>query len=152
MQRPIRRSPSRLARIRLRPLLAALAALLVLSSCSQIKEQAGDVVEHAIEDAVTGLDLTDGVPEDFPTEAVPIVDGPTRGATKTNSDGVVKSVVLVSAEDSGGQAQELLTEAGLQVDHKVSAEAGRLVQLSGDGHDVTLIASGSEVVYVVTES
>src|SRR5699024_12262202 len=64
-----RSSPSRLARIRLRPLLAALAALLVLSSCSQIKEQAGDVVEHAIEDAVTGLDLTDGVPEDFPTEA-----------------------------------------------------------------------------------
>src|SRR5699024_11687438 len=62
MQRPIRRSPTRLGRIRLSPLLAALAALLVLSSCSHIKEQAGDVVEHAIEDAVTGLDLTDGVP------------------------------------------------------------------------------------------
>lgn len=147
-----RRSPVRRSRLRFRPFLAALAALLVLTSCSQLKEQAGDVVEHAIEDAVGGLDLTDGVPEGFPVEAVPIVDGSTRGATKTESDGVVKSVVLVSAENSGPQAQDLLTDAGLQVDHKVGTDGGLLAQLSGNGHEVTLIASGSEVVYVVTES
>src|SRR5699024_8258071 len=57
-RRGTRRSPVRRSRLRFRPFLAALAALLVLTSCSQLKEQAGDVVEHAIEDAVGGLDLT----------------------------------------------------------------------------------------------
>lgn len=150
MQRPhARRSRS----TRVLSLLAALtAALVLLSSCSQLKEQAGNVVEHAIEDAVSGLELTDGLPADFPTSDVPLLDAPAQSATKTGEDGAGKSVVLISAENSGEQARDLLTGAGLEVEQKVSTDAGLLTQLSGNGYDVTLIATDSKVVYVVTAS
>lgn len=136
-----------------RALIAALALLLPMSTvaaCSQAREQAGNVVEHAIEDAIEGLDLTDGLPPGFPTEEVPVVDGPTRGAAQTTEDGPSTWVALVQAEDSGEQARELLTDAGLEVTHTVTTDVGVLAQLSGNGVDVKLIASPSRVVYVVT--
>lgn len=147
MSRPHRRSWAS----RALAVLTALATVALVASCAQLKDQASDVVEHAIEDAVDGLELSDGLPQDFPLDQVPVVEGPTQSATKTDSDGAVKIVVLVSAQDAGTRARDRLTDAGLEVDHEVTADAGLLAQLSGHGHDVTLIASGSQVVYVVTQ-
>ncbi|WP_159619892.1 hypothetical protein [Ruania rhizosphaerae] len=137
------------ARIRL--FLVALVALaLPISGCQFIEEQAGDVVEHAIEEAVEGLDLTDGLPETFPA-SVPVVDGQTRGATRTTADGS-EWVALVAAEDQGSAAQEAITEAGFEEQHAVSTQSGVLAEYSDDDHHVTLIASATQVVYVVREA
>lgn len=136
-----------------RTLIGLLAFLLPMASvgaCSQIKDEAGTVVEHAIEEAVEGLDLTDGLPPDFPTEAVPVVDGPVRGASQTGDGGQVTWVVLVTAENAGEQARSQLTDAGLEITHTVTTDAGVLAELSDDELTVKLIASTSRVVYVVT--
>ena len=130
--------------------LALLLALTTVAGCSQVREQAGNVVEHAIEDAIEGLDLTDGLPPGFPTEEVPVVDGAIRGAAQTTEDGQTTWVAMVEAEDSGERARDLLTGAGLEVTHTVTTDVGVLAQLSGNGVDVKLIASPSRVVYVVT--
>lgn len=130
--------------------MAAVTALLLISSCGLLQDRAAGVVEHAIEDAVEGLDLTDGLPQGFPADDVPLIDGPAKGATKTDSDGQVKMVVLVSADDAGEEARDLLTDSGLQIDQTVSTDVGILAQLSGPDRQVTLIASQSQVVYVLT--
>lgn len=145
---------------RRRPAARVLAGLLtlllvpaaLLSACSQVREQAGNVVEHAIEEAIDGLDLTDGLPPDFPTDDVPVVDGPTRGAAKSDQDGRTTWVVLVEADDAGTDARELLLSAGLEVTHTVTTDAGVLAELAGNGVRVKLIASTSRVVYVVSPS
>ena len=136
-----------------RALIGTLALLLPLATvvgCSQAREQAGTVVEHAIEEAIDGLDLTDGLPPDFPAEAVPVVDGNTRGAVKTAADGATTWVAVVDAEDSGEHARDLLTDAGLEITHTVTTDVGVLAELSGNDMTVKLIASPSRVVYVVT--
>src|SRR5699024_2539028 len=136
-----------------RALIAALALLLPISTvaaCNQVREQAGTVVEHAIEEAIDGLDLTDGLPPDFPAEAVPVVDGDTRGAVKTAADGQTTWVAVIDAEESAEHARDLLTDAGLEITHTVTTDVGVLAELSGNGMTVKLIASPSRVVYVVT--
>ncbi len=142
-------------RLTARTLIGVLALLLPLTTvaaCNHVREQAKNVVEHAIEEAINGLDLTDGLPADFPAEDVPVVDGTTRGAAKTAEDGRTTWVVLVEAESSGTRARDLLTGAGLEITHTVTTDAGVLAELSGNGMDVKLIASPSRVVYVVTPS
>ncbi|SEE97946.1 hypothetical protein [Ruania alba] len=122
--------------------------LLGLGGCSLVQDRAEDVVEHAIEEAVEGLDLTDGLPEGYPAEAVPVVDGDVRGASRTTDEGT-EHVAVVSADDAGSAATDLLEGAGLEERHAVSSQSGRLVEYTGDGVHVTLIASGTRVVYVV---
>ena len=131
-------------------LLALLLPVALVTGCSQVREQAGNVVEHAIEEAIDGLELTDGLPADFPAEDVPVVDGPVRGAAQTTSDGQQTWVVLVEAEDSGETAREELLAAELEVTHTVTTDAGVLAELAGNGFAVKLIASTNQVVYVVT--
>ncbi|UFU07525.1 hypothetical protein [Ruania halotolerans] len=126
----------------------SVVGLLGLSGCSLLQDQAEDVVEHAIEEAVEGLNLTEGVPEGYPGDAVPRVDGEVRGASRSTDEGT-EYVLLVTADDAGSAAADLLEEAGLEERHAVSSESGRLAEYSGDGVHVTLIASGTRVVYVV---
>ncbi|MBZ2196474.1 hypothetical protein [Occultella gossypii] len=132
-------------------LLALLAGVGVgaLSGCDAISGAAGDAVERAIEEAVDGLDLSDGLPEGFPAEVV-VVEGPARGAARTDADGVTTWVALVTAADSGTVARSTLEDAGFEVDNVVTHDAGLIAQLSSDAHDVKLIASDTRVVYVVT--
>src|SRR5699024_12605910 len=132
--------------------LALLLALTTVAGCSQVREQAGTVVEHAIEEAIDGLDLTDGLPPDFPAEAVPVVDGVTRGAVRTAADGQRTWVAVIDAEDSGEQARDLLTDAGLEITHTVTTDVGVLAELSGNDMTVKVIASRTRVVYVATPS
>ena len=142
---------SRRARV-LIALLAFLLPVATVASCSQVREQAGNVVEHAIEEAIEGLDLTDGVPPDFPVDDVPMVEGAARGASQTNADGQTSWVVLIEAEDAGEHARELLVDAGFELTHTVTTDSGVLAELSGEDFAVKLIASTSQVVYVVTPS
>lgn len=148
------RGPGAASRTRSRVLTALLALLLsapALGACSQIQDRAGDLAEHAIEEAIDGLDLTDGLPPDFPAEQVPVTDGRTRGASQTTED-ATGWVVLVAADSSGAHARDLLTDAGLEVTHTVTVDAGLLAELSGSGYNVKLIATSTQVVYVVTPS
>lgn len=131
-------------------LLAVLLPLATATSCNQVREQAGNVVEHAIEEAIEGLDLSDGVPPDFPVDDVPLVEGPVRGASQTDADGEADWVVIVDAEDAGETAREELVRAGYEITHTVSTDSGVLAELAGHGFAVKLIASTSRVVYVVT--
>ncbi|UFU02255.1 hypothetical protein LQF12_12160 [Ruania suaedae] len=134
------------ARIRLL-LVALLAMTLPVSGCQFVQDQAGDVVEHAIEEAVAGLDLTDGVPESFPS-GVPLVEGPARGASRSTDTGT-EWVVLIEADDQGEAAQEAVEGAGFEEKHAVSTEAGLMAEYSDGAHHLTLIASGTRVVYVI---
>ena len=133
-------------------LLALLLAAALVAGCNQVQEQAGNVVEHAIEEAIEGLELTDGVPPGFPGEDVPLVEGPIRGASKTDADGQATWVALVDAEDSGESARQALLDADFEVTHTVTTDAGVLAQLASETFTVKLIASTSRVVYVVTPS
>ena len=123
-------------------LLAVLLPLATATSCNQVREQAGNVIE--------GLDLTDGVPPDFPVDDVPLIEGPVRGASQTDADGEADWVVIVDAEDAGETAREELVRAGYEITHTVSTDSGVLAELAGHGFAVKLIASTSRVVYVVT--
>lgn len=146
-----RRPRSRRVRV-LIGLLALLLPLTAVTSCSQVREQAGNVVEHAIEEAIEGLDLTDGVPPDFPVDDVPLVQGPVRGASQTDADGQITWVVLVEAENAGESAREDLLDAGFETTHTVSTDSGVLAELAGHDLTVKLIASTSRVAYVVTSN
>ncbi len=143
--------PGRRARV-LIALLAFLLPVAAVTGCSQVREQAGSVVEHAIEEAIEGLDLTDGLPPDFPVDDVPLVEGSVRGASQTDADGQATWVVLVEAEDAGESARQALLDAGFEITHTVTTDAGVLAELAGHGFAVKLIASTSRVVYVVTSS
>lgn len=146
--------PGRTPRSRTARILIALLALLLpaaaMTGCSRVQEEAGNVVEHAIEEAIEGLDLTDGVPPDFPTEDVPLVEGPVRGASQTDADGQHTWAVLVEASDAGESARDLLLDAGFETTHTVTTDSGVLAELTGHGLDVKLVASTDRVVYVVT--
>ncbi|TDE88011.1 hypothetical protein EXU48_24345 [Occultella glacieicola] len=136
-------------RRRLGALLLALLATGAVAGCDAISGAAGDAVERAIEEAVDGLDLSDGLPEGFPADVV-VVEGQTRGAARTDADGTTTWVALVSATDSGAAARTALEEAGFTVDNVITHDGGLIGQLSSDAYDVKLIASDTQVVYVVT--
>lgn len=132
-------------------LLACLAIPTALTGCTQIGEGITGGVEQAIEDATGGaldVKLSGGVPDGFPTDAVPLVDGNVMGA-ETTIDGKAGWVVNVTAQDSGDAASEALTTAGFTESGRVSNADGSVVHLSGDGYDVTLVSTPETVIYTV---
>lgn len=108
-------------------------------------------VQDAVREATGGdVQLSEGVPEGFPTDAVPLIDGSVRGATQTK-DATTHWVVLVSGDVSADEAEQALTDAGFTVDDEVStADLGSVMTLSSDAYDVTVVGASDSVLYTVT--
>ncbi|TQO21577.1 hypothetical protein FB385_0386 [Paramicrobacterium agarici] len=122
-----------------------------LSGCSLVEQTMSQTVQDAVREATGGdVELSEGVPQGFPTDAVPLVDGSIRGATQTQGS-TTHWVVLVSGDVSADDAEQRLSDAGFAVDDEVStAELGSVVNLSSDEYDVTVVAASDSLLYTVT--
>lgn len=122
-----------------------------LTGCSFVEQTVNQTVQDAVREATGGdVELTDGVPEGFPSDAVPLIDGSIRGATQTSGSST-HWVVLVSGDVSADDAEQELADAGFAVDGEVStAELGSVMTLSNDAYDVTVVGSSGSVLYTVT--
>lgn len=132
-------------------LLACLVVPTVLTGCTQIGETITGGVEHAVEDATGGaldVNLSGGLPDGFPQDAVPLVDGDIMGAS-TTVNGKAGWVVNVTASDAGDAASEALTGAGFTETSRASNADGAVVNFSSDAHEVTVVSSAETVIYTV---
>lgn len=147
-------------------LASAVLAVLVLSGCST-----DDLVERAAErsveeagggDADIDLDLDSGdvsvstdegsfssgssLPDDFPTDEVPLVDGTILQAARSDTPEGMGYVVLVevdgSLDDVLGQAEELLVGAGFEQDPStVEMQGMSFLQYLKEPYTVTVQAA-----------
>ena len=132
-------------------LVVCLAVPIGLTGCAQIGDGITGGVEQAIEDATGGaldVNLSGGLPDGFPAEDVPLVDGDVMGAS-TTIDGKAGWVVNVTAKDSGDAASEALTGAGFTETGRASNADGSVVHLASDAYQVTVVASTDTVIYSV---
>ncbi len=108
-------------------------------------------VQDAVREATGGdVELTEGVPDGFPTDVVPLIDGSIRGATQTEGSDI-HWVVLVSGDVSADDAKKKLQEAGFTVDGEAStAKLGSVMTMSSDDYDVTVVGASESVLYTVT--
>jgi hypothetical protein len=132
-------------------LLVCLAVPAALTGCAQIGETVTGGVEQAIEDATGGaldVNLSGGLPDGFPEDAVPLVSGDVMGAS-TTIDGRAGWVVNVTAKDSGDAASDALTGAGFTETGSASNADGSVVHLASDAYEVTVVSSAETVIYTV---
>jgi hypothetical protein len=130
------------------------AALLVpaLAGCSAIESSVRDGVEQAITDASGGkldVNLKEGVPEGFPSDVVPLVEGSTVGAL-SQIGGKDVWVITVQTPNSGSAARDALVAAGFAVDAEASTGEGSLVTLSSDAYDVKVVVTAESVLYTIS--
>ncbi|WP_166983317.1 hypothetical protein [Paramicrobacterium fandaimingii] len=123
----------------------------VLSGCSFVEQTVNQTVQDAVREATGGdVELTEGVPDGFPTDGVPLIDGSIRGATQTDGSDT-HWVVLVSGDVSADEAKKKLTDAGFSVDGEAStAKLGSVMTMSNDDYDVTVVSASESVLYTVT--
>ena len=129
----------------------ALAVPAALGGCAQIGAGITGGVEQAIKDATGGaldVSLSGGLPDGFPKDAVPLVDGDVMGAS-TTIDGKAGWVVNVAATDSGDAASEALIDAGFAETGRASNADGAVVHLASDDYQVTVVSAAESVIYTV---
>lgn len=131
-------------------LVFALTAVPAISGCSLVEDSVASGVEDVIKEATGGLDveLSSGLPDGFPEDAVPVIDGDIFGAA-TTIDEKDAWVVSVSVKDSGAAARDALVDAGFAVDSEVTSKDGTAAQFSGNGYQVSLVVSSESVIYTV---
>lgn len=133
-------------------LLAALVLAPTLAGCSAIESTVRDAAEQGIRDATGGdfdVNLDEGLPDGYPADAVPVVDGAVSGGRGT-VDGKESFLVSVGATDAGTAAKDALVAAGFTVDGEIGNGEGSIVTLSTAAYDVKLLASPDRVLYTVT--
>jgi len=133
-------------------LLAALVLAPTLAGCSVIESTVKDSVEQGIRDATGGdfdVNLDEGLPDGYPADAVPVVDGTVNGGRGT-VDGKETFVVTVQAADAGTAAKDALVAAGLTIDGEIANGDGSIVSLSSAAYDVKLVTSAESILYTVT--
>lgn len=133
-------------------LLAALVLAPTLAGCSVIESTVKDSVEQGIRDATGGdfdVNLDEGLPDGYPVDAVPVVDGTVNGGRGT-VDGKDTFVVTVQATDAATAAKEALVAAGFTVDAEIANGDGSIVTMSTTAYDVKLVASADSILYTVT--
>lgn len=146
----------------------ALAALLTvgLSGCfaNPVEQLVQDGVENAVEGAVEGatgtdVDLGGGeLPDGFPTDAVPVIDGEIVYGAGMAVDGGQAWAVMVKVADRDAayaEVKQLLTDAGFETTMESSAEGGAFAIFTSDAYvaQVTVGESGADGVvaqYAVT--
>ncbi|WP_309649105.1 hypothetical protein [Nocardioides sp.] len=158
----MRRTP---AAVSLTPLLAPLVALvltLALTACGGGDDDAGTTPDSAASSgAVTGA-----LPEGFPVDDVPLVEGRISQATAGEEAGEDEGFVVILQVDGTGdavlaEAVGLLTDAGFTVTQSVGGDAGSGFagsSLTKDSFTVTITTfpnTGDEqttLQYLVSES
>lgn len=139
----------------------ALTLTLAVGGCGAEDEVAERLTEEAVEGAAGGdadIDIEDDgvtitdengeqasigtkLPEDFPVDDVPLVEGTVVSATAV--DGATYMVILEvegTPEEAQEQALGMLTDAGFSSDSEMNAEGFFSSELSKDGYGVTLSA------------
>ncbi|MBN9606423.1 MAG: hypothetical protein J0G30_07415 [Actinomycetales bacterium] len=144
-----------------RILLAAalvVAAPVALAGCSLIGNGVGGVVQGVVEGATgTDVDLSGGMPADFPTE-VPLVGGDVAtGGSLGSDDGKVWVVgIKVSGPEAYDEASAKLAEAGFASGFEASDGDSRTGSFTKD--DLTVLVAvadpgdGFVATYTVTKS
>lgn len=133
-------------------LLAALVLAPTLAGCSVVESTVKGSIEQGIRDATGGdfdVNLDEGLPEGYPADAVPVVEGTVNGGRGT-VDGKVTYVVTVQAADAATAAKDALVAAGFTIDAEVANGDGSIVTLSTTAYDVKLVASPDTILYTVT--
>lgn len=127
------------------------ACLPLVAGCSLIEQTVTQSVQDAVKQATGGdVELSDGVPADFPADEVPILDGSVRGGTQKQGQ-ETRWVVVVTGDVSADNAETSLLDAGFTVHNAVSqADVGSVSTLTSANYDVTLISTDGSVVYAVT--
>lgn len=150
----------------LRPVRAACAALVLtfaVAGCSAEDEIAESAIEEAAEDAGGDVDVDvddDGVtvessdgtvtmggdlPEGFPAEEIPLVDGDVLMAIGAADQGYQVSLDVDAAPaDAMSEARALLEDAGFAVDEEGVMGGLYTATLSSDTHTVYLTATEAE--------
>lgn len=137
---------------------AAPALVLMLTACGGEDEVAEQLTEEAIEAAGDGAEVDieeDGVtvtdengdeatigtqlPEDFPVDDVPILEGTVLSATAVDG---ASYMVMLEVEGTPEEVQEealgMLTDAGFTSNNETSAEGFFTADLTKDGYQVGL--------------
>lgn len=137
------------------PLLTAALALTALVGCSAVdnvvggvvdeaKKQVQEQVDKAVGDALGGAGVsTDGeVPEGFPSDAVPLVDGEVQGGATAPEGGGWAVQITIDGIDRFTEAGDLLTAAGYSGTVSNADETSGFGTWTGPDYTVTITVSG----------
>ncbi|HXH36827.1 MAG TPA: hypothetical protein VNJ54_20795 [Plantibacter sp.] len=115
-------------------LLAALVLAPTLAGCSVVESTVKGSIEQGIRDATGGdfdVNLDEGLPDGYPAEAVPVVEGTINGGRGT-VDGKETFVVTVQATDAATAAKDALVAAGFTIDGEIANGDGSIVDAVDD--------------------
>lgn len=139
-----------------------LGPALLLGGCGSDEDRAEDAIEEAAQDAgedvevdVDGDDITiensDGtvsmggdLPEDFPVDEIPVVEGDVQLAMGVAEEGWQISIYVdAAAEDAVSEASTLLEDAGFSLDEEATMGDVSTRTLSSDAYNVFLTATAA---------